>query len=174
MTYLRLKIQAKLCSCIMLTCILVLSACGESNNVDNTYRIQYNAKVTNDIFAPSFTERLEGENYDVLEFTLDPDSSEAEFALRGDEVLTGTLSGPIIPVMSEAGNGYGCVLKGQVNDEETSYRVIADIICSDSDAFAILTMRRTNKTELMCVYGELNNTIEAINEAYREYLSEPE
>lgn len=142
--------------------------------MDNTYRIQYNAKVTNDIFAPSFTERLEGENYDVLEFTLDPDSSEAEFALRGDEVLTGTLSGPIIPVMSEAGNGYGCVLRGEVNGEETSYRVIADIICSDSDAFAILTMRRTNKTDLICVYGELNNTIEAINEAYREYLSELE
>ncbi len=52
--------------------------------------------------------------------------------------------------------------------------MVASLICSDSDAFATLTIVRTDNTNLMCVYGELNNTIEAINEAYREYLSELE
>lgn len=168
------EVLCRFCACALLACLLSLSSCGEADDEDGKYTIQYNEEITNAVFAPALAERRDGEIFDTLEFTLAPDSGKAELALCGDEVLTGTLSGLITPVTTEAGDGYGCNLNGQVNGETTSYSVVVSVICSDSDAFATLTIVRADSTNLMCVYGELNNTIEAINEAYREYLSELE
>lgn len=168
------KALRRLCVGALLVCLLALSACGGADDAGGKYAIQYNEAITNEIFTPALAERRDGEIFDTLEFTLDPDSGEAEFALRGDEVLTGTLSGFITPVTTEAGNGYGCTLSGQVNGDTASYSVSVNIICSESDAFATLTIVRADSTNLMCVYGELNDTIEAINKAYNEYVSELE
>lgn len=168
------EVLCRFCSCALLACLLSLSACGEADDADNKYTIQYNEEITNEVFAPALAERRDGEKFDTLEFTLDPDSGEVELVLCGDEVLTGTLSGFITPVTTKAGDGYGGYLNGQVNGDATSYSVVVSIICSDSDAFATLTIMRADRTNLMCVYGELNDTIETINKAYNEYLSELE
>lgn len=170
----RQKAICRSCTVALLACLLALSACGGPGSADNTYTIQYNEKITTDVFSPELSERRSDENYDTMEFTLHPDSGEAEFALHGDTTLTGTLTGDIFPVTSEAGAGYGGVLRGEVTGGGKTYRLMANLICSESDAFMTLTMVRTNKSNLMCVYGELSDEIEAVNRAYREYLSELE